>query len=141
MLTLSNHESGQIYLREHDVLEGRRLRALTLGREGDADLREEALHSCRCCRAAEVLACHHGEVGELRGVLLLLPPVERVPLRQLYSIWGSAHSHRLWYLLVHPEPPALLLVLDQILNVKLIVVDRAYCCLLLVLNSNNNNLS
>ena len=35
--------------------------------------------------------------------------------------------------------PALLLVLDQILNVKLIVVDRAYCCLLLVLNSNNNN--
>ena len=30
--------SGQIYLREQDVLEGRRLRALTLGREGDADL-------------------------------------------------------------------------------------------------------
>ena len=33
VLTLSNHESGQIYLREHNVLEGRRLRALTLGRE------------------------------------------------------------------------------------------------------------
>jgi hypothetical protein len=31
------------------------------------------------------------------------------------------------------------LLLYQILNVKLIVVDRAYCCLLLVLNSNNNN--
>ena len=41
--------------------------------------------------------------------------------------------------LVHPDPPALLLLLDQILNVKLIVVDQAYCCLLLVLNSNNIN--
>ena len=45
------------------------------------------------------------------------------------------------WVLVHPDPPALLLVLDEILNVELIVVDRAYCCLLLVLNSNNNNLS
>ena len=30
--------SGQIHLCEHDVLEGRRLRTLTLGREGNADL-------------------------------------------------------------------------------------------------------
>ena len=33
----------------------------------------------------------------------------------------------------------LVLVLNQILNVKVIVVAQSYCCLLLVLNSNNNN--
>ena len=60
---------GQIDLREQEVLEGRRLRALALGREGDADLGEEALHSCRGCWAAEVLPSHHLEVGELLLVL------------------------------------------------------------------------
>ena len=64
---------GQIDLREQEVLEGRRLRALALGREGDADLGEEALHSCRGRWAAEVLASHHLEVdGELFLVLHIL---------------------------------------------------------------------
>ena len=35
----------------------------------------------------------------------------------------------------------LLLVLGRILNIKLIVVGKPYCCLLLVLNINNNNFS
>ena len=34
---------------------------------------------------------------------------------------------------------SIVLVLNQILNVKVIVVAQSYCCLLLVLNSNNNN--
>ena len=38
VVSVNIKQSGQIYLREQDVLEGRRLRALTLGREGDADL-------------------------------------------------------------------------------------------------------
>ena len=40
---LNRANSGQIDLREQDVLEGRRLRALALGREGNANLGEEAL--------------------------------------------------------------------------------------------------
>ena len=75
---LNRAKSGQIDLCEQDVLEGRCLRALALGREGDADLGEEALHSCRGSRAAEVLASHHLEVGEL--LLVLQPPHHRVVL-------------------------------------------------------------
>ena len=42
---------------------------------------------------------------------------------------------------IPPDPQFLLLVLVQILNVELIVVGKPYCCLLLVLNINNNNFS
>ena len=52
---LNRAKSGQIDLCEQDVLEGRCLRALALGREGNANLGEEALHSCRGRWAAEVV--------------------------------------------------------------------------------------
>ena len=86
---LNRANSGQIHLREQDVLESRRLRALALGREGDADLGEEALHRCRGRRAAQVLPRHHLEVGNL---LLVLEPGKRAQGgRNVYTLWLNVY--------------------------------------------------
>ena len=71
--------SLDVELGEDDVGDRCRRGSLAPIGEGDAHLREEALDGRRARRAAEILARHHREVGELLGVLL--PPVERVPLR------------------------------------------------------------
>ena len=47
----------------------------------------------------------------------------------------------LLYIYVPPDPQFLLLVLVQILNVKLIVVEKTYCCSVVGVNSNNSNFS
>ena len=65
---LNRAKSGQIDLCEQDVLEGRCLRALALGREGDADLGEEALDRCRGRWAAEVREEHTCSPGRVWGV-------------------------------------------------------------------------
>ena len=64
---------GQVCVGERDFRESLHLRVLVLGREADAHLGEEPLDRCRCRGAAEVLARHHLEVGELLPVLQ--PPV------------------------------------------------------------------
>ena len=66
------------------VAASERLR-VALGRKGDADLGEEALHRCRGRRAAEVLASHHLEVGKL--LLVLEPPRHRVVLALILDLW------------------------------------------------------
>ena len=81
VVSVNIKQSGQIYLREQDVLEGRRLRALTLGREGDADLGEEVLHRCRGCQAAKVLP--HHPLGAGPKPALLWPPVWGIRLSQI----------------------------------------------------------
>ena len=70
------------------VAASERLR-VALGRKGDADLGEEALHRCRGRRAAEVLPRHHLAVREL--LLVLEPPGHRVVLALVLG--GSQRLH------------------------------------------------
>ena len=48
--------------------------------EGDANLGEETLYSRRGCRAPEVLAGHHTQVGKLLCILLNNAPASLPPV-------------------------------------------------------------